>query len=167
MATGLAEAGASVVVASSSSLPRAESVAGALPCVANARHHAVVLDQMDESSCKTGFAAAVERAGKLDILVNNGLEIAQGDLTSVTHDQFARHQANNAGYFTLARQLRDHVVSTGRAGNVIMIGSMYGQVGSYPDTYDGICSASSVAYHALKGGIDSHDAALGRLLGQG
>ncbi len=30
---------------------------------------------------------------------------------------------------------------------------MYGIVGSYPDTYDGVCSASPVAYHALKGGV--------------
>ena len=29
---------------------------------------------------------------------------------------------------------------------------MYGQVGSYPDAYEGVCNASSVAYHALKGG---------------
>jgi gluconate 5-dehydrogenase len=30
---------------------------------------------------------------------------------------------------------------------------MYALVGSYPDAYAGICAASSVAYHALKGGI--------------
>ena len=29
---------------------------------------------------------------------------------------------------------------------------MYGQVGSYPDAYEGISIASPVAYHALKGG---------------
>ena len=35
----------------------------------------------------------------------------------------------------------------------MLIGSMYGVVGSYPDAYDGIAPASPVAYHALKGGI--------------
>ena len=30
---------------------------------------------------------------------------------------------------------------------------MYGLVASYPDAYEGICPASPVAYHALKGGI--------------
>ena len=30
---------------------------------------------------------------------------------------------------------------------------MYGVVGSYPDAYEGICDASPVGYHALKGGI--------------
>ena len=34
-----------------------------------------------------------------------------------------------------------------------MIGSMYGVVGSYPDAYQEICTASPVQYHALKGGI--------------
>ena len=34
-----------------------------------------------------------------------------------------------------------------------MLGSMYGMVASYPDAYEGVCPASSVAYHALKGGI--------------
>ena len=29
---------------------------------------------------------------------------------------------------------------------------MYGQVGSYPDAYEGVCPASPVAYHTLKGG---------------
>ena len=34
-----------------------------------------------------------------------------------------------------------------------MLGSMYGQVSSYPDTYKGLVPASSVAYHTLKGGV--------------
>ena len=34
-----------------------------------------------------------------------------------------------------------------------MLGSMYGVVGSYPEAYEGLRSASPVAYHALKGGI--------------
>ena len=34
-----------------------------------------------------------------------------------------------------------------------MLGSMYGLVGSYPEAYQGICPASPVAYHVLKGGI--------------
>src|SRR5262249_20013282 len=37
--------------------------------------------------------------------------------------------------------------------SIIMLGSMYGLVGSYPDAYKGICAASPAAYHALKGGV--------------
>jgi NAD(P)-dependent dehydrogenase (short-subunit alcohol dehydrogenase family) len=54
-------------------------------------------------------------------------------------------------YFILARLLRDHVVQRGTKGSVVNIGSMYGQVASYPDSY-APGGASPVAYHALKGG---------------
>src|SRR5438477_150935 len=38
-------------------------------------------------------------------------------------------------------------------GGVVMVGSMYGVVGSYPDVYEGVTVASPVAYQMLKGGI--------------
>ena len=147
----LAEVGASVVI-SSRDAARAEGAADALPQVSGAQHHGVSLDQMDPESIRGGFQQAIKAAGTIDILVNNGLAATSGDLTSVTFDEFAKHQHNNAGYFDLARRLRDHVVSRSVPGNVINIGSMYGQVGSYPDAYKDICAASPVAYHTLKGG---------------
>jgi NAD(P)-dependent dehydrogenase (short-subunit alcohol dehydrogenase family) len=148
-ATALAEAGASVIISSRDQV-RAQAAVDGLP--GDAAHHAVTLDHMDESSLTSGFQAAVECSGGIDILVNNGLELLGKDLTDVTFEEFARHQVNNAGYFILARHLRDHAVDRGAAGSVINIGSMYGQVGSYPDAYAGICTASPVAYHTLKGG---------------
>ncbi len=148
----LAEAGASVVAAASSRLEKTQELIARLPKVDGAEHHAIVLNHMDEANCAAGFDAAIEAAGKIDILVNNGLESCPQDLTEVSHEQFARHQHNNAGYFDLARRLHDHVVADDRAGSVIMVGSMYGQVGSYPDAYEDVCGASPVAYHALKGG---------------
>ena len=74
-------------------------------------------------------------------------------VTNVTADAFNADLQNATGYFLLARLLRDHVVERKVAGSVVMIGSMYGVVGSYPDAYDGVCVASPVQYHALKGGI--------------
>ena len=61
--------------------------------------------------------------------------------------------ANAAGYFELARRTRQLAVDQGRGASIVLLGSMYGQVASYPDAYAGICNASPVAYHALKGGI--------------
>jgi gluconate 5-dehydrogenase len=148
----LAEAGASVVAASSKSLDRAAAVANSLPTGPGAVHRGVVLDQMDDECSAQGFRDAETQAGRIDILVNNGLEALAADWREASFAQFARHQANNAGYFCLARRLRDHAVAHGRPASVIMIGSMYGQVGSYPDAYEGVCSASAVSYHALKGG---------------
>ena len=152
MAGALAEAGASVVVSSRSG-ERARDAAAALPRVGGAMHHGVALDHMDESSALAGFAAAVDTAGPIDVLVNNGHDPLGADWASVTAAQFNRHLANATGYFVLARALREHAVARRSPASVVMLGSMYGVVGSYPDAYDGGSAASPVAYHALKGGI--------------
>lgn len=152
MARALAEAGASVVVGSRDA-GAGEEAASKLPADRGNRHHSVVLDQLDDASIDAGFDAAVAAAGQVDILVNNGHAGDPHDLTDVTGDQFRSVLANAAGWFLLARRLRDHVVERDAPGSIVMIGSMYGQVGSYPDAYEGICPASPASYHALKGGV--------------
>lgn len=152
MSRALAEAGASVVI-SSRDLARAEAAAAALPKPGKASHHGVALDHMDGTSIEKGFAKAVEKAGRVDVLVNNGNEAGGNDWTDVTHEQFVRQQVNVAGYFTLARAVRNLAAERKRSASIVMLGSMYGQVGSYPDAYEGVCPASPAAYHALKGGI--------------
>ena len=152
-ACALAEAGASVVV-SSRDASRAKQVAGALPSPVGAPHHGVALDHMDTESCQRGFNDAVDAAGKVDILVNNGLEAKSGPWDTATGDDFTLLQANTTGYFLLARHLHNHIVSRGGEGNVVMLGSMYGQVASYPDAYDFEGGSASPAwYHAHKGGV--------------
>lgn len=152
MCETLALAGASVVV-SSRDQDRANSVATRLPAVNESRHFGVQLDHLDENSAADGFDAAVDAAGKVDILINNGQQGHALDLTNVTAEAFSKDLQNATGYFLLARRLHDHVVERGASAAIVMIGSMYGVVGSYPDAYDGICVASPVQYHALKGGI--------------
>ncbi len=148
----LAEAGARVVI-SSRERDRAESAAAKLPSPGGATHLGVELDHMDEPTLHRGFDEAVTRAGQVDILINNGHEALGADWSNVTYDQFARHLANAAGYFTLSRRLRDHLLERKAPGSIVMLGSMYGVVGSYPEAYADICNASPVAYHTLKGGI--------------
>jgi NAD(P)-dependent dehydrogenase (short-subunit alcohol dehydrogenase family) len=113
----------------------------------------VVIDHLDERSIDNGFDAAVCAAGRVDILVNNGHAAGRSDWTNVTAAEFQQQLANATGYFLLARRLRDHLAERGAGGSVVMVGSMYGVVGSYPDAYEGVCAASPVHYHALKGGI--------------
>jgi gluconate 5-dehydrogenase len=151
LARALAEAGAAVVVGSRDPA-RARTAAAALPTPAAARHHGVGLDHMIPDSLEAAFAGAVA-AGPIDILVNNGHEGLANDWTDVTAEQFTRQLANATGYFLLARLLRNHAVARGAPASVILLGSMYGLVGSYPDAYEGICAASPVAYHTLKGGL--------------
>ena len=152
MSRALAEAGARVVV-SSRDASRAQLVASKLPAVEKGGHVGVPLDQLVPATIDSGFAAAVAATGGVDILVNNGNSAVGDDLTTVGPEGFGHTLANATGYFLLARKLRDHVVERGVQGSIVQLGSMYGQVGSYPDAYEGICPASPVAYHALKGGI--------------
>jgi gluconate 5-dehydrogenase len=152
MARSLAEAGARVVV-SSRDQTSAQRAASELPPVDTGAHFGVQFDHMDESSLDAGFAAAVQQAGQVDVLVNNGHEPLGEDWTTVTGEQFTRQLANATGYFLLARLMRNHIVQRHATGSVILIGSMYGVVGSYPDAYAGICASSPVAYQALKGGL--------------
>lgn len=150
--SALAEAGASVV-ASSRDSDRAKAAAERLPRVGDAQHYSVVLDHMEEDSLNRGFDEAMSKTGKIDILINNGHDPLGDDWTTVGGDQFSRQLANATGYFLLARRLREHAVENKRPANIVMLGSMYGMVGSYPDAYEGVYTASPVAYHALKGGI--------------
>jgi gluconate 5-dehydrogenase len=152
LARALAEAGASVVVASRD-VDRARRAADALPRPAGAPHHGVALDHMDPAALERGFTEALALVGKIDVLVNNGHEAEPSDWTTVTAEQFTRQLANATGYFLLARLVRNHAVERGVPASIILLGSMYGQVASYPDAYEGNGPASPVAYHALKGGI--------------
>ncbi|MEE2988980.1 MAG: SDR family oxidoreductase [Planctomycetota bacterium] len=151
MCRALVEAGATVI-ASSRSAERAQQIAAELEKIGG-NHFGIELDHMDPGSIDRGFDKAVSLAGHVDILINNGNEGAGGDLTTVTAEQFNRQLQNATGFFLLARRLHDHLGERSAAGNIILIGSMYGVVGSYPDAYEGICDASPVGYHALKGGI--------------
>lgn len=157
LARGLAEAGARVI-ASSRQLRHAEEVAEQLAAASTgdpgaAPHLAVQIDHLHEDSINRGFDDAVRQAGRVDILVNCGHDAISSDWQTVTAEQFQRQLANVTGYFLLARRCRDQAVNTRRSASVILLGSMYGLVGSYPDAYEGICSASPAAYHALKGGV--------------
>ena len=152
VARALAEAGARIVV-SSRDQARADAFAAELPTVSDGSHVGIALDHMDEASIHRGFEQALARADRVDIMVNNGHEPLAADWSSVTGEQFTRQLANATGYFLLARLVRDHAVARKEPASVILLGSMYGLVGSYPDAYTGIGTASPAAYHALKGGI--------------
>lgn len=152
MATSLAEAGATVIAASRSA-ERACTAANSLPVPQGQRHLGIALDHLEGEIAMEAFDAAAVQAGGIDILINNGHDPLAADLTTVTADQFKEQLAHAAGYFLLARKLRDHAVDRGTSASVVMLGSMYSVVGSYPDAYSGISPASPVAYHALKGGI--------------
>ena len=152
MASGLAEAGARVIVTDIDAA-RAEEVAAALPAPGGAEHFGIVLNHMDTVAAEQIFTAAMERAGGLDVLVNNGHEHIAHDWTNVTAEEFTRQLANATGYFILARLLHLHAVKNKKKASIVMLGSMYGMVASYPECYADLCAANPAAYQAVKGGI--------------
>jgi NAD(P)-dependent dehydrogenase (short-subunit alcohol dehydrogenase family) len=152
MAAALAEAGASVVL-TSRNRERAAVAADLLPRVGSAQHLGMALDHMVPESLEASLKEALSLTGSVDVLVNNGHEGLAADWTNVTPEQFSRQLSNATGYFELSRLVHAHAVEQRKPASIVMIGSMYGVVGSYPDAYAGVCAASPVAYHALKGGI--------------
>ena len=152
MSSALAEAGATVIVTSRDG-DRAAAAAAALPQLGNASHHALVMDQHDPQSIEHVVTQSAEITDGIDILINNGQFGPGNDWTDITTDQFNTQLHNASGYFTLARLVRNQAVERSQSASIVMIGSMYGQVASYPEAYEGVCNASPVSYHALKGWI--------------
>jgi gluconate 5-dehydrogenase len=152
LAAALAESGARVVTTSRDKTS-AETAAARLGGAEAGRHLGIALDHMSEASIADGFAEAVRLAGQVDVLVNNGHEPLAADWRTATGEEFTRQLGNATGYFLLARHLRDHVVARSAPASVILLGSMYGMVGSYPDVYQEIGPANPAAYQVLKGGV--------------
>jgi len=152
IAESLAELGASVVLTSRDET-KAQVAAEKLPRVGAARHCGVALNQIELDTIPARFSTAVQRAGKIDILVNNAHERTIDDWKTVTPEHFSGDLNNCTAFFLLSRLFREHIVSRKSAGSVINVGSMYGLVGSYPLVYEGIMSASPVSYHATKGAV--------------
>jgi NAD(P)-dependent dehydrogenase (short-subunit alcohol dehydrogenase family) len=148
----LAEAGASVIGASRDAT-RAKAFAQTLPQVGAAQHHGIALDHMQPDSLEASIEQAVALTGSVDILINNGQESIAADWTTVSSDEFTRQLANATGYFALSKLVRDHAAKRSAPASIVLIGSMYGIVGSYPEVYEGVSVASPVAYQTLKGGI--------------
>ncbi len=151
-ASALAEAGACVVVTSRDQ-QRAATAAEALPSPNGVKHVGVALDHMETDSIHQCIETVTQQVGPIDILVNNGHHPTAQPINEATPEEFSQQLANATGYFQLARHVRDSAVERNASASIIMIGSMYGIVGSYPDAYEGIATASPVAYHTLKGGI--------------
>lgn len=116
-------------------------------------HHAVQLDHLNADSVVAGFAAAVNAAGKVDILINIGHEPTVITWHVIDTGEFTTQLANAAGYFQLAKELRDHAVAREAPARIVLLASMYGTVRSDPSMYEGVGPINPVACQALKGGI--------------
>lgn len=106
-------------------LARAEAVAAEIEGA-----YAVHLDVTDQGSIDAGVAAVVERAGGIDILVNNAAVFDLAPITEITRESFDRLMAINVAgtLFTLQAAARRMIVQ-GRGGKIINMASQAGRRG--------------------------------------
>jgi 3-oxoacyl-[acyl-carrier protein] reductase len=155
-AIGLARRGVAVCVNYSSSAEAAEKVAA--DCRAQGVDaFAVKANVAEDVDCRALVAAAVERLGGLEILINNAgiTKFAKhSDLDALTAEDFHRlYGVNVIAPYQMTRAAQPHLAASGK-GAVVMVSSIAGVAGI----------GSSIAYAASKGALNTMTLSLARAL---
>jgi 2-dehydro-3-deoxy-D-gluconate 5-dehydrogenase len=141
MAKGLAEAGATVVIAGRNKA-KAEKALAALKDYGGTADF-VELDVLDESSCRKAIDGTAERFGRLDILVNNaGTAVRKQPQDLTAADWHHVMNTNLTSAFICSQAAYQHMLRAG-GGKIINIGSMMSI----------FASSYAAPYAASKGGI--------------
>ena len=141
IAKGIAEAGASIVVAARDQRKTTDAV-GLLQGL-GAEALGLATDVADEASVAAMVQATMEQVGRIDILVNNAGIALRKPPQDYTREEWQRViDVNLTGTFLCSRDVYPHMVQSG-GGKIINIGSMTSIFGS-----DWVAS-----YGASKGGI--------------
>ncbi|MBV9994350.1 MAG: SDR family oxidoreductase [Caulobacteraceae bacterium] len=86
---------------------------------------AVQCDVSDEASVKRAFAAADERFGKIDILVNNAAHRAKNEFFEMTVEEWDKmHHVCTRGTFLCSREAIKRMRAAGKGGAIVNISSM-------------------------------------------
>jgi 2-deoxy-D-gluconate 3-dehydrogenase len=141
IARGLAEAGASIVVAARNSDKNRQAVATLRELGGKAL--STTTDVQDEASVQAMVNATVHAFGRIDILVNNaGINIRKAPQDYTLAEWQSVLNTNLTGVFLCAREVYSHMVRAG-GGKIINIGSMTSIFGSNV----------APAYSTSKGGV--------------
>ena len=128
IATTLAEAGAAVVVAARSA-PEIERVAAQL-VTQGARAHAIVCDVTDEVSVRRLGAAARDKLGTVDLLINNAGASMASPLVKIALSEWNHVLAANAtGTFLCTREFAPAMTERG-FGRIVNVASLAGLTGA-------------------------------------
>ncbi len=137
MAKGLAEAGATVMVAGRDADKNRQAVKAL-----GANADAVAADMAEEAGVKAVVAAAVQKFGRLDILVNNaGINIRKPPQDYVMEEWHRVMNINLTSLFVCCQAAYPHLKT--RGGKIINIGSMMSIFGA----------SFAAPYGASKGGV--------------
>ena len=158
VAQGLAARGAHVLVNYSRSADEAEAVAAALRAT-GADAIAVRGDIAEDGDCRRIAVAALERWGRIDVLINNAAKTTKmaphDDMEALSADDFlASYRVNVIGVFQMIRACRPAMQAQG-FGAVVNISSVSALNGG----------GTSVAYSTSKGALNTMSQSLARALG--
>ena len=149
IAEALLEQGASVALCDLQADPVRQTAARLDP--EGSRSLAVAADVGDAEAVRRFVAAAAERFGQVDGLVNNAGVIAMGPALEADRAAFdAQFAVNVAGLFLCCQALARHLIGAGRPGRIVNIASNAGKVG-FPNM---------AAYNASKAAVISLTRAL-------
>jgi NAD(P)-dependent dehydrogenase (short-subunit alcohol dehydrogenase family) len=154
IATGLAEAGADLIVTSHQA-DKAQTAAAKLAAAHGVRAVGLMLDLFDESSVKKAFSDTGAAFGRLDILVNNagGHSTATGKLETEPLESFERYiKANITGTFLCIREAAPLMMKQ-KSGSIVNIASVTSLLGRDRSVYAGTEMKNPVAYTASKAGV--------------
>jgi galactitol 2-dehydrogenase len=92
--------------------------------------HAVHLDVTRQDSIDAGFATAIDRMGKLDILINNAALFSAAPIAEITREDHDRLFAVNvAGTLFCLQAAARHMIARGEGGTIINMASQAGRRG--------------------------------------
>ena len=107
-------------------LDRAEATAAAI----GPNAYAVRLDVTDQASIDAAVAAVVDRAGGLDILVNNAALFDLAPIVEITRESYDRlFRINVAGTLFTMQAAARQMIAQGRGGKIINMASQAGRRG--------------------------------------
>ena len=163
IATALAEAGATVLVASRDE-DHCRSFATGLS-KSGLKVEGERLDLSSEAEIENLRDRILKRYGRLDILFNNAVARSGGDLRHVTAEQWDEAmRVNSTGVFLASRIFSEPMQAQG-AGSIINISSIYGVVGPNFSIYEGTGIVNPVNYAFAKSGIIGFTRYLAAFLG--
>lgn len=92
--------------------------------------HAIALDVTKQDSIDAGFAEAIEKMGKLDILVNNAALFTAAPIVEITRADYDKLFAVNvAGTLFCQQAAARHMIDRGEGGTIINMASQAGRRG--------------------------------------
>ncbi|ELZ35295.1 short-chain dehydrogenase/reductase SDR [Halogeometricum pallidum JCM 14848] len=136
--------GANVVVCSRS-LEDCEAVAAEIESDGGSAH-AVEVDVSEKPSVENLIEEAVDRFGRLDVMVNNAGINIRGPAEDITPEEWQQVlDVNLTGVFFCAQAAGERMIEQGDGGSIVNISSMMGSMGQQDRT----------PYNTTKGGVNN------------